>query len=107
METIVACETCGLVQRVEPVAKGSVALCARCNSHLVHRRRDSRTRTLTFSLAALLLYFPSNLYPIITGDYHGLHSQTTIIEGIRTLFRHQQYFIGALIFCTSILTPAL
>ena len=68
---------------------------------------QSRERTLAFSLAALLLYFPANLYPIITAEYHGLHSETTIIQGIRSLFEHQQYFIGSLVFCTSILTPAL
>src|SRR5437667_10127135 len=107
METIVACETCGLVQRVEPVPKGSIARCARCNFHLIHRRPNSRLRTLAFSLAALILYFPSNLYPIVTAEYHGLHSETTIIQGIRSLFTHQQYFIGGLVFCTSILSPAL
>jgi paraquat-inducible protein A len=107
MQTIVACQTCGLVQRVEPVPGGSIARCARCNFQLVHRRRNSRLRTLAFSLAALILYFPSNFYPIVTAEYHGLHSETTIFQGIRSLFTHQQYFIGALVFCTSILSPAL
>jgi paraquat-inducible protein A len=30
-----------------------------------------------------------------------------VFQGIRSLFQHQQYFIGSLVFCTSILTPAL
>jgi paraquat-inducible protein A len=55
----------------------------------------------------LFLYFPSNIYPIITTEYHGLHSSTTILQGIKSLFTHQQYFIGSLVFCTSILSPAL
>src|SRR5665213_1221179 len=101
-----ACETCGLVQQVDDVPKGSVAQCARCGFQLYHRRANSRLRTLTFSLAALILYFPSNIYPIVTAEYHGLHSETTILQGIHALFKDGQYFIAGLVFCTSILSPA-
>jgi paraquat-inducible protein A len=107
MDKLVACQTCGLVQEVEEVPKDSVVKCARCNFQIFHRRGHSRARTLAFSLAALILYFPSNFYPIVTADYQGQHVQTTVFQGIRSLFVHQQYFISSLVFCTSILTPAL
>ena len=107
MDTVIACETCGLVQQVDPVPEGAVALCARCHSQLVHRKPNSRMRTFVFSLAALILYFPSNFYPLVTAEYHGLHSETTILRGIHTLFTDRQYFIAGLVFCTSILSPAL
>jgi paraquat-inducible protein A len=58
-------------------------------------------------LAALILYFPANLYPIVTVQYHGIHTQTTIFQGIESLFKGDQYFIACLVFCTSILSPAL
>jgi paraquat-inducible protein A len=102
-----ACETCGLVQQVDEVPTGWVAECARCGFYLYHRRANSRLRTLAFSLAALILDFPSNIYPIVTAEYHGLHSETTILQGIRSLFEDGQYFIAGLVFCTSILSPAL
>src|ERR1700722_18371792 len=105
-DKIVACDTCGLVQQVGPVPEGSVANCARCGFRLGYRRPNSRQRTLAFALAALILYFPSNIYPIVTAEYHGQHSETTIIQGIKSLFTHQQYFIGTLVFFTSILSPA-
>jgi paraquat-inducible protein A len=107
MDKLVACQTCGLVQEVDDVPKNCVIKCARCHFQIFHRRVNSRARTLAFSLAALILYFPSNFYPIITADYQGQHVQTTIFQGIRSLFERQQYFIASLIFCTSILTPAL
>jgi len=103
----VACDTCGLVQHIDEVPRGLAAACARCGFHLQHRRANSRLRTLTLSLAALILYFPSNIYPIITAEYHGIHSETTILQGIRSLYQDQQYFIAGLVFCTSILSPAL
>ena len=104
----VACETCGLVQRCRwPIPDDSVACCARCDSRLFGRLSNSRWRTLAFALAALILYFPSNFYPLITAEYHGTHSETTVFQGIKGLFTHHQYFIGGLVFCTSLLTPAL
>jgi paraquat-inducible protein A len=107
MDKLVACQTCGLVQEAGEVPKNSVIQCARCHFQIFHRREHSRMRTLAFSLAALILYFPSNYYPIISADYQGQHVQTTIFQGIHSLFERQQYFIGSLMFCTSILTPVL
>jgi len=104
---LVACQTCGLVQEADDVPSDSVVKCGRCNFQIFHRRRNSRGRTLAFSLAALILYFPSNFYPVVTAEYQGHHSQTTIFQGITSLYAHKQYFIAALVFCTSILTPVL
>lgn len=104
---MVACQTCGLVQEVGEVPKGSVIKCARCNFQIFHRLPDSRSRTLALSIAAAILYFPSNLYPIVTAEYQGQFIQTTIFQGISSLWRQGQYFIGGLVFCTSLFTPAL
>jgi paraquat-inducible protein A len=106
-DNIVACDTCGLVQQIGAVPEGSIAKCARCRFQLGYRRPNSRQRTLAFALAALILYFPSNIYPIVTAEYHGQHTETTIVQGIKSLFTHQQYFIGTLVFFTSILSPAV
>jgi paraquat-inducible protein A len=107
MDKVVACETCGLVQEVDHVPRGKVVKCARCNFQIFHRRVDSQSRTLAFSLAAAILYFPSNLYPIVTAEYQGQFVQTTIFQGIKSLWQGEQYFIAGLVFCTSMFTPAL
>jgi paraquat-inducible protein A len=107
MDKVVACETCGLVQEVDHVPRGKVVKCARCNSQIQHRRPDSASRTLAFSLAAAILYFPSNLYPIVTAEYQGQFVQTTVFQGIKALWQGDQYFIAGLVFCTSLFTPAL
>lgn len=107
MDKVVACQTCGLVQEVGEVPKESVIKCARCHFTVSHRRRDSRARTLAFSIAAAILYFPSNLYPIVTAEYQGQMIHTTIFQGIKSLWQQGQYFIGSLVFCTSLLTPAM
>jgi len=95
------------VQTIDPVPEGAVAKCARCNFQIFHRRRSSRSRTLAFSIASAILYFPSNLYPLVTAFYQGQHTQTTIFQGIKSLWSDGQYFIASLVFCTSMFTPAL
>lgn len=92
---------------MEPPPKGARALCARCNFELQFRKPDSRNRTLALATAALILYFPANLFPIVETDYWGMHEKTTIFDGIRGLFQTGSYFVGGLVFTTSILTPAL
>lgn len=107
MDRLITCETCGLVQEVGDVPKGSVVKCVRCRSQIWHRVPNSRERTLALSIAAAVLYFPSNLYPIVSAQYQGHLIHTTIFQGIKSLWQQGQYFIGTLVFCTSLLTPAL
>lgn len=107
MDQLVACQTCGLVQELGEIPQDSVIKCFRCHFQIFHRHVNSRMRTLVFSIAALILYFPSNLYPIVTAEYHGQHIETTIFQGISSLFSLHQYFIASLMFFTSMLTPGL
>jgi paraquat-inducible protein A len=104
----VACQTCGLVQEVgDEVPTGKVIKCCRCNFEIFHRLPNSQKRTLALAIAAAILYFPANYYPIVWAEYQGNHVQTTIFEGIKSLFQQGQYFIGGLVFTTSMFTPAL
>lgn len=107
MEQIVTCKTCGLVQRMEQPPPGKCAKCARCNLEIHIFKPDSRSRTMALALAALILYLPANLFPIVTTDYWGMQQKTTIFDGIKGLFQTGSYFVGSLVFTTSILTPAL
>jgi paraquat-inducible protein A len=74
---------------------------------LTARKIDSRSRTLALALGAFVLYFPANLLPIVETDYWGMHERTTIFDGIHGLFQTGSYFVGCLVFTTSILSPAL
>lgn len=107
MDTVVACRTCGLVQIVESLPPRASAQCARCGFTLVKRKPNSLTRTGALAFAALLLYFPANLFPIVTTEYWGAQEKTTIFDGIRGLFQTGQWPIGCLVFTTSILSPIL
>jgi len=81
----VACETCGLVQRLPQLAPGLIAECVRCGARLAHGHDGSLTRTAAFSLAALMFYLPANLYPILRLDVSpGSGPPRTDFDGVAT-----------------------
>ncbi len=107
MDEVVVCGTCGLIQNMAASPAETMARCARCRFALHPRKTDSRRRTLALAIAALILYFPANLFPITKTQYMGTMTKTTIFDGIQGLFQKGNYFVGALVFTTSILTPAI
>src|SRR5882724_3821564 len=105
MQRIVTCSICGLVQRMEELRPGMAAECCRCGSTLERRSINSLARTGAFSLAALILYLPANLYPILRMDYYGAHTENTIWDGCVRLFQDGQWLVAIIVFSASILIP--
>ncbi|MEX2221947.1 MAG: paraquat-inducible protein A [Candidatus Rokuibacteriota bacterium] len=107
MDTTVACQTCGLVQRLGPLGPGLAAECARCASRLARHKPNSLARTAAFSLAALSLYIPANIYPILQMDLYGAHSESTVWDGCKALFEHGEILVAVIVFLASMLIPFL
>jgi paraquat-inducible protein A len=105
METVVACQTCGLVQYTAKLEQGSIAECCRCGSTITTRKINSIARTAAFSLAALILYLPANLYPILRMNYYGAYSENTVWDGCVNLFQSGQWLVAGIVFLASILIP--
>ena len=106
MENVVACETCGLVQKVEPLPKSAAAECFRCGAFLgVRRSAASLHATAALSLAALVLYVPANIYPILRMEFYGAHSDNTIWDGVVSLAQHNQWVVAAVVFMASLVVP--
>lgn len=102
---VIACKTCGLVQRLEGSHPEPAAECCRCGSTLLRHKPDSLRRTAAFSLAALCLYVPANIYPILRMDYYGAYSENTVWDGCVKLFEQGQWPVAVIVFCASILIP--
>src|ERR1035438_9263876 len=106
-DSIVVCDICGLPQRMEPLQKGDVAICVRCGSILATHKKRSLERTAAFSFAALLLYLPANLYPILRMEFHGVFTESTVWDSCANLFRDGQWPVAIIVFMASILIPLL
>jgi len=63
-------------------------------------------RALAFTLAAIALYIPANLYPFMTMQYSGQFQYTTIWDGIRSLFADGMWITATIVFMASIIIPA-
>ena len=107
METTISCNTCGLVQHTQELEPGTVAECSRCGSIISEYKASSLGRTAALSLAALVLYVPANVYPILRMNYHGAHSESTVWDGCVTLFQNDQRLVAVIVFLASILIPIL
>lgn len=107
MTSEIACRTCGQVHLAEPLRPGTIATCCRCGSTLERRTFNSLHRTAAFSLAALILYFPANAFPILHMEIFGVSSENTIWQGIVLLFQDGQWIVAGIVFMASIVIPLL
>jgi paraquat-inducible protein A len=104
---IAVCETCGLVQQVEKLEPGARAECCRCTSIIGSRKINSLGRTAAFSLAALILYIPANIYPILRmillRRVFGKYRLGRLCESLQGW----QWFVAGIVFLASIVIPFL
>ena len=104
-DTILACETCGLPQAVPDLAPGTSAECIRCGATIMERPANAPEVTLALTLAALVLYVPANIYPILMMNLYGNYSENTIWDGVVSLMQYNEYFVAAIVFLASIVVP--
>lgn len=79
--------------------------CARCGTHLRTRKPDSIRRTWALLIAAVIMYLPANLLPVmITSSLFGTQ-QDTILSGIIYFWVSGSYGLAAIIFTASFLVP--
>ncbi|MCX6877297.1 MAG: paraquat-inducible protein A [Verrucomicrobia bacterium] len=88
--------------RVTPVA---ARCCPRCGAVLHLRKPASLQRTVALLLAAIALYLPANLLPVMTISELGDVMASTILEGMEEFWRREAYPIAIVIFVASILIP--
>lgn len=105
MDSLIACHECDLLHRVQPPPEGGVAKCVRCGAVLHHRKRNSLDRTLSLTIAGLILFVVANTYPFLALKIGGLVQQTTLITGIKELYAQGMEALALLVLFTSILAP--
>ncbi len=104
-EEVVLCRSCNLSVQVAPLAPGTRAACPRCGSKISERKPNSLHRTAALSLAALVLYVPANIYPILRMEFYGMYSESTVWDGCVKLFQDGMWFVAVVVFLASILIP--
>lgn len=99
------CEECGLLTRLP--ARLHESVCPRCRSPLHRRKPLSLSRTWAFLVAAMVLYVPANVLPVMdTSSLFGAQKDT-IMSGVVYLWVSGSWPLAALVFVASIVVPML
>jgi len=97
---MMSCPDCGLVSHLSPT-------CPRCGAVTHVRKLRSLQRGWALWIAAVILYVPANFYPIMTTEWLGQATPSTIISGVWMLLEHHSYLVATVVFVASILIPIL
>jgi len=98
----IGCDCCRLVLRAP-----SGWPCPRCGRKLRRRKRQSMIRAWAFISAAIALYVPANLYPILTVIRFGQGEPSTIWQGVVELVDASMWPLALLVFTASLAVPLL
>ena len=103
----IACSYCDCLQDKKPIAEGTVALCANCGRMLYQNGSNSLQGAISFSLAALVFWAISLIFPFLTISELGLSNSMNLIEAMQSLWSEggQAMALGIGIF--AVLMPLL
>jgi paraquat-inducible protein A len=102
---VLCCPACGLTLQVDSPARGERAECPRCASTVAEGPHGSLQLTAALAVAALILYVPANVYPILRMHFYGAYSESTVWDGVVSLAQTRQYFVALIVFLASIVIP--
>lgn len=106
-DDLIGCHACELVCRVADHSDDQEAMCPRCGAALHRRKSNSLQRSWALALAAVILYIPANVYPVMTVISFGRGDPSTILGGVEELFHAGMWPLGLLVLFASITVPVL
>ncbi|MDN7180236.1 paraquat-inducible protein A [Caballeronia sp. SEWSISQ10-4 2] len=99
------CHDCGLLSK--PASHAHEGRCPRCGAGLHFRKPESIARTWAFVIAAVILYVPANLLPVMdTSSLFGAQTDT-IMSGVVYLWTSGSWPLAIIVFIASIAVPML
>lgn len=102
-ERCYGCTSCGWAG-FDPVT-GDLPRCPRCGHRLEHPLASRLQRTWALLLAAIVLFLPANLMPIMTTVKALRSTEHTLIGGIVQLWTEGVWGLAVLVFVASIVVP--
>ena len=105
--SLLACRLCGQVHAVGAPEPGRTAACRRCGSTLEPRKTGGLQLTAALSSAALLLYWPANVFPLIRLNMYGAVSENTVMQGCVKLYQGGDAVLALIVFLASVVIPLL
>ncbi len=101
-QPLIGCDCCRLVLHARERSR-----CPRCGARLRRRKPQSINRTWALLGAAIALYVPANILPVMTVIRFGRGEPNTILSGVIELIQAQMWPLAILVFLASITVPLL
>lgn len=95
------CPRCHKLQEVETGDN----VCCRCYATFQPRKPKSLQYTFAWTIAALVMFFPANLAPIMIFSTLGQPDASTILSGIFTFMKLGMYPVAIIVFIASFIVP--
>ncbi len=103
--SLVSCHDCSLLIHTPPDDARHQSACPRCHAPLHARKTHSLSRTWALLIAAVVLYVPANLLPIMRVTSLGAAQSDTIMSGVIYLVVHGMWPLALVIFIASVAVP--
>ena len=81
------------------------AVCPRCGKRTYFRQKICGQKCAALLLAAFILFFPSNLYPVMVTTYLGSPEGSNIVDGALFLWKSGSWFVASVIIVASLFIP--
>jgi paraquat-inducible protein A len=105
---LIACHFCHtLSKNPSNLPKNRQLRCPCCHSVLHSRIPNSLSQTTALLFAALFLYIPANILPIMTVIFQGVGEPDTIMGGVLHLLEGGMWPLALIVFIASIVVPVL
>lgn len=105
MSSLIACHDCDLIQRLPHLTEPGTVQCIRCGAVLHQKKRDSIERTLSLTLAGLVLFGLANSFPFLAFKLEAQVRQTTLLTGIKELYAQGMPELSIIVLLTTVLVP--
>ncbi|WP_325170190.1 paraquat-inducible protein A [Noviherbaspirillum pedocola] len=100
---LLVCHECA--QLCRPAPNGHGMACPRCGATVHLRKPESVARSWAYLIAAVILYVPANVLPVMeTGSLFG-SQKDTILSGVVYLWTSGSWELAVVVFIASILVP--
>jgi len=97
LDRLIICPKCHTIHQKVIISKGKSAKCDNCKKVLYHYDERILDHGLALGITGLLLFFVSNLFPLVKVELLGHEQHVTIISMVFSLFENEFYVVGVVV----------
>ncbi|QDE31482.1 MULTISPECIES: paraquat-inducible protein A [Shewanella] len=106
-DSIILCQSCDLVVRRRALPSSARALCPRCHTALYDAPYCSINGMLALCIAALIIFIPANLLPVLEIHFLGSVRTTTVLQAAITVWLEGYWVVGLAVMVAAVIAPGL